>query len=198
MLPIATTGGGRVDIAAHLGGALAGLVVGLVMLPLWPKDEMRPRLAPVAKAVGVIGLALFAFAFTKLPDNHRRATFTASLIPSAEFPKSDEEANKRSAELVERFPRDPRSHYFRAIALWDQGDKAAVEKALRTGLVDEAFWRPLMVPELTIRLHVALALLLAEDGRMTEAKETARTACELAKPDNPQRGFLDKYQLCAP
>jgi rhomboid protease GluP len=198
MLPIATTGGGKVDIAAHLGGALAGLVVGLVMLPLWPKDEMRPRLAPVATAVGVIGLALFAFAFTKLPDNHRKATFTASLIPSADFPKSDEEADKRSAELVEKYPRDPRSHYFRAIALWNQNDKAGAEKALRAGLADEASWRPLMIPEVTIRLHVALAILEDEDGRKAQAKQTAKVACELAKPDNPQREFLDKYQLCAP
>jgi rhomboid protease GluP len=198
MLPIATAGGGKVDIAAHLGGAIAGILVGFIMLPLWRKDEVRPRLAPVAAAVGAVGLALFAFAFTPLPDNHRKATFTASLIPSAEFPKSDEEANKRSVELVEKFPRDPRSHYFRAIALWDQGDKAAAEKALRTGLADEALWRPLMAPELAIRLHVALAVLLADDGRKAEAKEAAKAACELAKPDNPQRQFLDKYALCAP
>src|SRR5262249_12450679 len=55
MLPIATAGGGRVDIAAHAGGAVAGLLVGLVMLPLWRKEEMRPRLSGAAAAVGVVG-----------------------------------------------------------------------------------------------------------------------------------------------
>lgn len=198
MVPVATASGGRVDIAAHAGGALAGFAMGLAMLPLWRKDEMHPRLSRAAATVGLLGLALFAFAFTPLPKSIRNATFLASLIPPAEFPKSDQDANKRSAELVEKYPRDPRSHYFRAIALWDDGDKAGAEKALRAGLADEAFWRPLMIPEVTIRLHVALAILLEEDGRKSEAKETAKAACELAPSSNPQREFLDKYSLCAP
>jgi rhomboid protease GluP len=99
---------------------------------------------------------------------------------------------------VQKFPRDPRSHYLRAIALWDEGDKAGVEKALRTGLADEAFWRPLMVPDISMRLHMLLAVLLAEDNRNAEAKETAKAACELASSGTPERALLDKYSLCAP
>ena len=197
MLPIATTSGGRVDIAAHAGGALAGILVGLVMLPLWRKDEARPRLPALAAAVGIVGLAFFAFAFTPLPKNHREATFSASLIPSGQFPKEDVEGRKRSAELVEKFPRDPRSHLLRTYALWIDGDRPGAEKAARTGLADEAFWRPLMNPEVSIRLHVALALLLVEQDRKAEAKEAAKTACELA-PSGPQRALLDKEALCSP
>ncbi len=55
-----------------------------------------------------------------------------------------------------------------------------------------------MAPGLTIRLHVALALLLAEDGRKAEAKEVAKAACTLAAPDDPQREFLNQHALCAP
>jgi rhomboid protease GluP len=198
LLPLASVSGGKVDLAAHFGGAVAGLAIGLVMLRLWRKEDVRPRLAKVAGAIGIAGVLAFAFAFTPLPENHRKAVFTASLIPSADYPKSDEDANKRSAELVEKYPRDPRSHYFRALALWDQGDKTGAEKALRTGLADEAFWRPIMVPELTVRLHVALALLLAETDRKAEAKEVAKAACALAAPGNPQREFLDNHALCAP
>jgi hypothetical protein len=55
-----------------------------------------------------------------------------------------------------------------------------------------------MVPELTVRLHVALALLLAETDRKAEAKEVAKAACALAAPGNPQREFLDQNKLCEP
>lgn len=197
MLPVATLSGEQVDIAAHFGGALAGLALGLLILAVWRKDELRSRLSGAAATVGFAGLALFAFAFTPLPNNHRKATFLASLISSADYPKSDEESNKRSAELVAKYPRDPRSHYFRALALWDEGDKAAAETTLRTGLAEETLWRPLMVPELSVRLHTALAILLVEEGRKAEAKEMAQPACALA-PSGDQRQFLDKYALCAP
>lgn len=198
MIPVATASGGKVDIAAHAGGAVAGFAVGFIMLPLWKKEEMRPRLSSVAGAIAIGGLALFVFALTPVPENQRKAKFLAYLIPGDDFPKSDEEANKRSAELVEKYPTDPRSHYFRGVALWDQGDRAAAEKSFRIGLANETFWRPLMVPELSIRLHVALALVLAEDGRMTDAKEAAKAACSLAPADHPQREFLDKDGLCKP
>lgn len=197
LLPLASVSGGKVDLAAHFGGAFAGLAIGFIMLWLWRKDEVRPRLAPAATAVGIAGLLAFAFAFTPLPENHRRANFTGSLIPASDFPKSDEEANKRSAELVEKFPRDPRSHYFRAISLWEQGDKVGAEKALRTGLADESKWRPLMIPEIPLRLHTALAILLAQDGRLTEAKTEAKTACDLEKT-GPSRELLDQNKLCEP
>ncbi len=119
------------DYAAHIGGALGGIAIGLLMLTIWRNEDKHPRFAPVAMAIGIAGLAAFALSFTPLPKNHRIQTFSAGLITSADYPKSDDDANKRSAELVEKYPRDPRSHYFRALALWDQGDKASAEKALR-------------------------------------------------------------------
>ena len=191
-------GGNKVDYAAHAGGALGGIAIGLLLLMIWRREDQHPRFAPLAMAIGIAGLAAFALSFTPLPNNYRIQTFTAGLVPAADYPKSDEDASKRSAELVTKYPRDPRSHYFRAIALWDQGDKAAVEKALRTGLADEPFWRPLMAPELSVRLHVALALLLADTDRKEEAKEAAKAACALAAPGHPQREFLDQRALCAP
>lgn len=197
MLPVATASGTKVDVAAHLGGALTGGFVGLVMLACWPKDEVRPRLAPVAGTIGIVGLALFAFAFTPLPANHRQATLFAALIPTEQFPKEDEEGRRRSAELVEKFPRDPRSHLLRTYALWLDDDRAGAEKSARAGLADEAFWRPLLNKEIAVRLHTALALILFEQDRKTEAKEAAKAACELA-PSGPQRELLDKNALCAP
>jgi rhomboid protease GluP len=197
MIPVATASGGKVDVAAHFGGALAGAAVGLVILALWPRDEVRPRLAPLAGTVALIGLAFFAFAFTPLPKNHRQTAFLAALIPAEQFPKVDDEGRKRSAELVEKFPRDPRSHLFRTYALWIDGDRPAAEKAARAGLAEEAFWRPLLNPEIAVRLHAALALILNEEGRTAEAKEAAKVACELASSGR-QRELLDQNGLCAP
>lgn len=196
MIPVASrSGGGQVDIAAHLGGALAGIVLGLLLLMLWRKDEEHPRLAPAAAAIGVAGLALFAFAFTPLPQNYRNATLVAALIPAADYPKSDDEANQRAAELVEKYPRDPRAHYFHAIALWNGNDTAGAEKELRTGLADEASWKPLLVPQVSVLLRVALAVLLAQDDRADEAKGVAQPVCGLAM-QGESRELLEKYSLC--
>ncbi|MET0276910.1 MAG: rhomboid family intramembrane serine protease [Pseudorhodoplanes sp.] len=191
-------GGNNVDYAAHIGGALGGIAVGLLILSIWRKEDKHPHLAPLAGAIGIAGLAAFALSFTPLPKNYRIQSLGAALIPAADLPKTDEEINKRAAELVEKYPRDPRSHYFRGIALWNAGKMSDAESAFRAGLADESLWRPLLAPELAVRLNALLAILLAGEGRKDEAKTFAKTACELAPPGNPQREFLDKYSLCAP
>ncbi len=191
-------GGNSVDYAAHIGGALGGVATGLLILMVWRNQDKHPRFAPVAAAIGLAGLAAFALSFTPLPKNYRIQTISAGLISATDLPKSDDEINKRSAELVEKYPRDPRSHYFRGIALWNERKMKDAEKAFRLALADEDLWRPLLVPDFTVRLHVLLAVLLAEDGRKDDAKTAAKRACELASAGNPMRQFLDKHSLCAP
>ncbi|HXY59242.1 MAG TPA: rhomboid family intramembrane serine protease [Methylocystis sp.] len=59
LLPLATApGGGKIDYAAHFGGALGGAALGLALLNLWPQALTRPRFGEAAAA----GAALFAVA----------------------------------------------------------------------------------------------------------------------------------------
>jgi rhomboid protease GluP len=62
--------GQQIDYAAHLGGAIAGSLLALGLLMLWPRDRLRPRLGWAALTVSVayIGVSLFSLlpiAFTR-------------------------------------------------------------------------------------------------------------------------------------
>ena len=100
----------------------------------------------------------------------------------------------QSAELVERYPRDPRGHLIRARVLLETQDVAGAERELRAGLAEEELWRTLFRPDLAVALRTTLALVLAQD-RMDEAKAVARPVCE-AVQSGPSRDALDKLKLC--
>jgi rhomboid protease GluP len=185
--------GQKVDYAAHFGGAVAGAVIGFLILKVWRRSEPRPRLRPLAAALGLLGFAAFAYPALPLTQGYPAAVLAGSLIPQAQVPTSDADAKAKSANLVARYPRDPRSHFFRAVALLDQGDSPGAERALRAGLAEEALWRPIFNPELPLRLRTMLAMLVS-DGRRDEAKIIAQPVCAAAA--TTLRTALDEAGLC--
>ena len=194
MVPV-TSSGGKIDIAAHAGGALGGLVVGGLLLAIWRRDEAHPRFARAAAAVGVAGLVAFIFAFTPLPQNYREGLISAAMVPDNEAPKNATEWRARSVDLMARYPRDPRPRYFRAADLIDTKDMAAAERELRAGLAEVDLWRKVINPEFAMHMQVALAVVLAPD-RLPEARAVARPTCDWAT--GPTRGLLDENKLCEP
>jgi rhomboid protease GluP len=193
MLP-ATSTGGKVDIAAHAGGALGGLVVGGVLLAIWRKDALRPRFAGAAAAIGLAGLAAYIVAFTPLPQNHRTGLMIASIVSESEAPKDATQWRASAIDLIAKYPRDPRPRYFRAIDLIEAKDMAAAERELRIGLAEVELWRKVINPEFALHMQVALAVVLAGD-RLAEARAVAKPACEWAKT-GPTRELLDENKLC--
>jgi len=193
MLPL-TSSGGKVDIAAHAGGALGGLIIGGLLLTIWRKEDTHPRFAGLATIIGLAGFAMFAFAFTPLPQNYRVGMMAAAIVPESETPKGADEWRKRALDLIAQYPRDPRPRYFHAIDLIDAKDNAGAERELRTGLAEVDLWRKVLNPEFAFHMQIALALTLA-DGRMAEAREIAKPACEWAKA-GPNRELLDENKLC--
>ena len=194
MVPV-TSSGGKIDIAAHAGGALGGLVVGGLLLAIWRRDEAHPRFARAAGAVGVAGLVAFIFAFTPLPQNYREGLISAAMVPDNEAPKNATEWRAQSVDLMARYPRDPRPRYFRAVDLIDTKDMAAAERELRAGLAEVDLWRKVINPEFAMHMQVALAVVLAPD-RLPEARDVARPTCDWAT--GPTRGLLDENKLCEP
>jgi len=65
LIPVMGFGGGRIDISAHLGGALTGLGVGALLWAIWDKVVGKPRLRELALAISTLGLA--GFAYTAVP-----------------------------------------------------------------------------------------------------------------------------------
>jgi rhomboid protease GluP len=193
MVPV-TSGGGKVDIAAHAGGALGGLVVGVLLLAIWRKDELHPRFSGLGAVIGLAGLAAFAFSFTPLPQNHRTGLMAAAIVPDSDAPKNGAEWRKQAAELGAKYPRDPRPRYFRAIDLIDANDMRAAEGELRTGLAEVELWRKVINPEFAMHMQAALAIAMAGD-RLPEAREVAKPVCGWAT--GSIRAWLDENKLCS-
>lgn len=192
MLPL-TSSGGKVDIAAHAGGALGGLLTGGLLLALWRRDEAHPRFARAAGAIGVAGLATFIFAFTPLPQNYRTGAMIAATVPDDQTPKGSDEWRSQATDLIAKYPRDPRPRYFQALNLMDANDLAGAERELRTGLAEADLWRKVINPEFANYMHVALAVVVARD-RLQEAREIAKPACAWAS--GPTRDLLNGHKLC--
>jgi rhomboid protease GluP len=61
LIPFGSTLGGlRIDMAGHVGGALSGTLVGLVMLKTWPLHDHRPTFRSAAAAVCIAGTLTLA------------------------------------------------------------------------------------------------------------------------------------------
>lgn len=198
LLPLASAAkGAKVDYAAHFGGAFAGVIVGGILLSVWRKSEMRPRLRGIAAAIGLAGLAMFVTAGTLAHRDYPIYEISAAFAPPGSIPTSEDAARKQSADLVARYPRDPRTQFMHAITLLRAGDAAGAEKALRAAIAEENLWRRALTGgDISERIHAVLALVLAEHGRKDEAKDIARPACTATAPA-PLKAALDQQKLCA-
>jgi hypothetical protein len=116
------------------------------------------------------------------------------LIPRNQIPKTTEEWKSRSADLVARYPRDPRSRLLRASALIDSRDTAGAEQQLRAGLKEEQILKTKFSNDLEFRLRTMLAAVLFDKGDPAEALSVARPVC--AATASPMRETLVKIQLC--
>ncbi|CAN7142926.1 rhomboid family intramembrane serine protease [Bosea sp. LjRoot90] len=116
----------RVDHATHIAGALSGAAFGFLVWWSWDRKAERPRWRRTALASALL---LPALTFLSIPRaGFGEVSLARFLVPAEHLPKSDAEWVAHSAELVLRYPRDPRSHLARALALND--DKVEREKSL--------------------------------------------------------------------
>lgn len=198
LLPLASAAqGAKVDYAAHFGGAFAGLIMGAILLSVWRKSEMRPPLRGIAAAIGLAGLCAFVFAGALAREHYPAYELTAAFAPPGTLPASEEAARNQSADLVARYPRDPRAQFMHAITLLRSGDSAGAEKALRAAMAEENLWRRTLTSgELSERIRAVLALVLVDSGRRDEARDIVRPACAGAMPAS-LRAALDQQKLCA-
>ncbi len=194
LIPLgASFGSGRVDYGAHLGGAVAGVLVGLVLVRLWPRDKILPRLqqgAALMAACGCLAIALSLFAVL------RSYPLFAQSIPIDQLPKTEAEIAARAADLLSRYPKDPRSHLYRAVTFVRAQDQVAAELELRAALAEEEMIRQTLGPEFEMRVRGLLATALALQGEMDKAKLEARPACASTATSKPTRNVLDQIHLC--
>jgi rhomboid protease GluP len=201
MLPMASGSFGMVDIAAHLGGAIAGGAAALLLLALWPNGAQagtasasRPRLAFVAMLVAAVGVAGAAFGATRIPYDHKLQSYAALLFPRDRLPATDEAAKAAAATLIATHPQDPRGHFYHALALIDAKNLSGAEEELRTALGDGELLKLLFKPAFSQRMEMLLSLVLLEQRKTTDARLAAAPVCALA---NTFRDQVAKYGLCS-
>jgi rhomboid protease GluP len=195
LLPLAWGASGHVDYFAHAGGALVGGALGLALCMHWPTDGSRPNPTRLAIVVGL--LALGASIVSCGYAATRYSTYAAKaleLIPASEMPpKIFNVSAQRSAELLARYPKDPRSHLVRAAFLMQANKLSEAETEFRATIA-MASTDPGGRPTLDVA-QTSLAVLLAEQGRREEAKTLAAALCH-AKDKAALKPALDKAKLC--
>ena len=168
---------GGIDYSCHLGGALTGAALGLVLKAVWPEGEAKPGYARqagvISGAVAALSLLGFLIAAIGYGGYVRRQ---AGLIPDALIPHKP--GNLAVAtDLTSRFPRDPRGYTFQALAEL-KTDPAAAEQALRTGLAQADVLDQDMPPMMRPDMQALLGALLLQEGRLDEARVVAAPLCQ--------------------
>lgn len=186
--------GKNVDYAAHFGGAIGGAAIGVLLLLIWSKHEALPRLRQIAAAVAVAGVLSLAYPILSVLSSYQTVAFSTQLVPPDQYPKSNADFKVHAAELIARYPRDPRPHLMKASDLLNANDLAGAEREARAGLAEERLWQSILPPQIDHGLRVILALAIAGDRR-EEALAAARPACDALK-DGPMRRLLDERNLC--
>ncbi|MCY1017657.1 rhomboid family intramembrane serine protease [Pyxidicoccus sp. MSG2] len=188
--------GGEVDFAAHVGGALAGGAVGMVLARVWARKEPVPPATLPVGAVGMLAAVALVvsvgFAFQYWKDS----VLELELIPEESLPKTNGQGMAQAKELLERYPKDPRSHLFQAMVLMDANDLPGAERELRTALSEqhilEHFFTGTGLPRM---LHEELGHVLVEQGRKDEARELVKPFCVPGK-DGQLPATLVELELC--
>ncbi len=118
-------------------------------------------------------------------------------MPESEVPGSLEEGSPRSADLIARFPQDPRAHFYRAVFFLKQKDLGDAEHELRAALTQEQVFGLDSPPGLQSSLNMMLAIVLVYEGRMPEAKAMADSACApQGRELHELRAMLEEKGVC--
>jgi rhomboid protease GluP len=181
--------GERIDYGAHIGGALGGVAMALVLLRAWPGELPRPKWPRFAALVAVAYLAVAGLAIVPINQSYGSV---AALDPN--WPKTVEEAEAQASQLVHDYPNDPRARLVNGIALSRQNQLGQAEQELRTGLADAAPVRGVIGSGVEEGLRLMLGGVLLEEGHRDEAARIAKPLCGL---DDEPAAQAKKLGLCS-
>jgi rhomboid protease GluP len=199
LLPMMFAGGSHVDYAAHMAGAIAGALMGLMIASAWSEREDRPgqTLPAALSAVIFAGLSAISlhFIFEQYADYR---AFAAASIPMAQLSGSGrQDADRHSSQLVTRYPDDPRGHLLRGGYLLTKARLAEAEAEIRKSSEIAATSPNLSYRAVATPANAVLAVLLLAEGRRGEAQELSRSVCAIEHED-AIAGLIDEVGLCKP
>lgn len=192
--------GSNTDYNGHLGGAVAGGLMGFALLVAWPEEEDRPRLRRLAAILGWTGLTAAAAAFVLVSTRHGAYIARGqAFAPAFMLPKEGWGTHEQARRLVARYPHDPRARLYAARSYFAAGNAFAAESEARLGLAETealAHDTPQAVGQ---ALRYFLVVSLVQQHRETDAVREAAPLCAV-KPADDQlketRALLAKNGLC--
>ncbi|MGA0602607.1 rhomboid family intramembrane serine protease [Caulobacter sp. KR2-114] len=173
------TQGDGTNYIAHAGGATAGVLMGFLILTVWPETQARPRFGRAAGGLALAGLAASALALCLVAAKYPTyQAATARFIPASQLSDDEPTMAARSGDLVDRYPQDPRSHYYRAV-YWlrlRQLDPAINE--LKAGIDTPPDQTDTVPPSVQPTMRVLLGMLLVATHRQDQARDAVGVACD--------------------
>jgi len=166
--------GGGADYAVHFGGAIAGVLLSVLLRRLWPREARRPSGSWVAVMIAGAYFAIAALAVVPLWHPYSEV---AMLVPH--WPENPPELEGLTAQLARDYPRDPQVHYLEANGFLKQGKLAQAEGSLRLALTDADQLQDVISPAFEAEVKAILADTLHKEGKLDEAKVVAGPACNL-------------------
>jgi rhomboid protease GluP len=194
LLPAAT--GTHVDVSAHLGGAITGGVLGYFLQIAWDEDRHRPHFEAAASLIAAAGVAMAVIAFVLVGTHYSESrvevasVYEPKLMSDADLPADTDAGEKASADLVARFPDDPRARVYHALHLLNLDDITEAQAELRAAL-DQRKILEEVPPRFTAIIQILLAATLARQGRIDDAKTTAAPACSMGEDDSDVSVIMD-------
>jgi rhomboid protease GluP len=188
-----------VDYSCHFGGVITGVVAGFLLQMIWPENAPHPLFSGFAAKLGMVGLGAAAAAFGAValhyPDYAARGQL---LMPEAETPKTVAEGASQSAQILARYPHDPRAHLYRAAYFESFQDWRDAEAQVRAAISDPVTAPLGLSPSFKLQMQFELAALLEDQGREDEARTAAQPVCALqgSAPWAQARAQLQNAGLC--
>ena len=181
--------GERIDFASHMGGALVGLFLGVLILKSWKKGTQEPGLMNLAKAMSAIGgLAVVIAAsniFQKQSIKQSQLNIYLELAPEEEmnplFPirLNQPEDQQKVILLSEKYPNDPRFKYFKAMFLHKQKKLVLAGQQLRSALINTKLLDQFSGdPKLEYQIRSLLAKTLIDQSQVDEAIAAVQPICK--------------------
>ena len=187
---------GNVNYYAHLGGALAGGGLALVLDQTWDRVAFRPafhRQAGLACAA-LLALCLPAAALAAMQFGERRAD-AALFIPMSAYEDKFEKLAERAPDFQRRYPADPMTRILAAVYDVHNGRLVAGEGELRMAMAMEMPKRPWAAPALRATAQGFLAILLNSQGLARDAHRLADPLCRSLENPNVTQ-MLQRSKLC--
>jgi len=186
----------HVDYHAHLGGAIVGGLMGLLIALLWTGESFRPRHAALAGRIALAGLAASCVAAWFIGGQYgQHAAEVKNMIPDSLLEGNPMDVADRAAQLVARYPDDPRGPIFIALSDLKQDHWPQAEAALRQAMKVEWPQRRSAEAPMHEFAQAILAAVLSGEGRRREALALAHESC-LASATPANREIVVKAGLC--